>query len=53
MWTRSELKTNAKKSLTGSYWMALLVTVIAGILAGNSSLFSYRLNDRDVDRMAV
>ena len=52
MWTRSELKTNAKKSLTGSYWMALLVTVIAGILAGNSSLFSYRLNDRDVDRMA-
>ncbi|MDD2457476.1 MAG: DUF975 family protein [Eubacteriales bacterium] len=52
MWTRSELKTNAKKSLTGSYWMALLVTVIAGILAGNSSYFSYQLNDRDFDRMA-
>lgn len=52
MWTRSELKTNAKKSLAGSYWMALLVTVIAGLLTGNSSYFSYRFNDRDMDRLA-
>ena len=28
MWTRSELKTNAKSNLRGLYWIALLVTVI-------------------------
>ncbi len=51
MWTRSQLKTNARKSLAGSYWMALLVTVITGILAGNSSLFTFQLNGWDVNHI--
>ncbi|MDD2375765.1 MAG: DUF975 family protein [Eubacteriales bacterium] len=34
MWRRSELKDQAKFHLKGKYWMAFLVTIIAGLLAG-------------------
>jgi hypothetical protein len=36
MWTRSELKRNARNSLAGSYWLALLVTLVTAILTGSN-----------------
>lgn len=52
MWTRQELKSNAKKSLTGSYWMALLVSLIAMVLTGSTTIFQYRMNSDDMHRFA-
>ena len=40
MWTREMLKTNAKFALKARYWMAVLVSLIAGFLMGGSSGFS-------------
>lgn len=37
MWTRSELKTQAKASFAPNYWRTVLVTAILTILAGGSS----------------
>lgn len=36
MWFRKDLKTNAKSALKGRYWTAVLISVIAGILTGNT-----------------
>lgn len=37
MWTRAQLKQNAKAALRGRYWMAFLVSLLTGLLAGGSS----------------
>lgn len=37
MWTRAQLKENAKLALKGRYWMAFLASIVAGILIGGSS----------------
>jgi len=37
MWTRDLLKTNAKAALTGHYWLALVVSLLAGMLGGGTS----------------
>lgn len=37
MWTRSILKQNAKDALTGHYWLALVVSLLAGFLTGGTS----------------
>ena len=37
MWTRSQLKDNAKAALQGRYWMAFLVCLVTSFLAGGSS----------------
>ncbi len=52
MWTRQELKSNAKKSLAGSYWMALLVGLIASVLSGGTRIFQYQFDRHDMDRFA-
>jgi uncharacterized membrane protein len=52
MWTRQELKTNAKKSLTGSYWMALLVGLIASVLTGSTRPIQYKFDQTDMHRFA-
>lgn len=36
MWSRAELKQNAKNVLRNNYWMAFLVSLVAGILTGSS-----------------
>ncbi|NLG04551.1 MAG: DUF975 family protein [Clostridia bacterium] len=36
MWTRAELKSNAKLALKANYWYAVLVCFIIGLLAGGS-----------------
>ena len=35
MWSRAELKQNAKNVLRNNYWMAFLVSLVAGILTGS------------------
>lgn len=35
MWTRAQLKQNAKDVLRNNYWMAFLVSLVAGILYGS------------------
>lgn len=37
MWTRSELKTNAKSVLRRTYWLSFALCIVYGILAGVSS----------------
>ncbi len=37
MWSRVELKTNAKNVLRQRYWIPFLVSLIAGLLSGDSS----------------
>ena len=37
MWTRSEMKTRAKASLEGVFWMSVLVVVIYALLTGGES----------------
>ncbi len=47
MWTRSLLKTNAKQVLRQNYWMALLVSFVAGLLGTNGNLipnFNFNYN---------
>lgn len=51
MWTRLELKQNARKNLKTTYWTALLVTSISLLLNGGS-MFSRRYDRHDFDSMA-
>lgn len=41
MWTRSELKGQAKLAIKPYYWIAVLVCLVAGILGGGSGLGSF------------
>lgn len=41
MISRAELKMNAKKALTNTYWMAFLICLVSGIIMGGLN-FSYR-----------
>ena len=36
MWNRAQLKQNAKNVLQRNYWMAVLVSLVAGLLSGSS-----------------
>lgn len=50
MWTRVELKSNAKQILKGYYWMAVLVCFIAGLLgaeikSGTNFKINYNVED--------
>ncbi len=40
MWSRSELKSNAKLVLKRTYWLAFAVCLVTGLLAGVSSSYS-------------
>lgn len=40
MWTRAELKANAKQILRRTYWMSFLAMVIVGLLSGGQNGFS-------------
>lgn len=54
MWTRSQLKTNAKSVLKQSYWKALLVSVILGLVSGGSGFSaSYKLDDMDFNALTA
>lgn len=50
MWTRHELKQNARKNLKTTYWTALLVTSISLLLNGGS-MFSRRYDRQDIGSM--
>jgi hypothetical protein len=46
MWSRAALKEQAKQVLRKYYWIALLVTLMAGILGGGGTpTFNFRFND--------
>jgi len=38
MWTRAEIKTNAKEVLRKTYWTALIISLILSIAGANYSL---------------
>jgi uncharacterized membrane protein len=42
MWTRGELKSQAKFNLRSKYWIAFLVSVIVSLLGAGNSFFSWR-----------
>lgn len=44
MWERAELKRRAKRALKGSYWKALLVTIVMGITSGSTGSVASRDN---------
>lgn len=44
MWTRSDLKANAKSVLSQNYWMAFLVSLAYGIISGAGSSASSGVN---------
>lgn len=50
MWSRRELKTQAKDHLRGKYWYAFAAALIVSILgnSGGSSFFSFRFNGRSI-----
>lgn len=52
MWTRSQLKSNAKLVLKESYWKALLVSFILGLVSGGSG-FSAGSKVDDIDFDAI
>ena len=41
MWTREEIKSNAKRVLKRSYWTAFLVSFILGLVSGGGGNFTY------------
>lgn len=55
MWTRRELKTNAKMILKRTYWMSFLACLITSLLSGSSNAGSvaFRSNDYDWDSISV
>jgi uncharacterized membrane protein len=50
MLNRKELKIHARKNLSGSYGIALLVSVVALFLTGNGSWFNFQFNNHDLRR---
>lgn len=44
MWTREELKSNAKMILKRTYWMSFAACLIAGVLAGGSGVGNFVSN---------
>ena len=52
MWSRAQLKEQAKQVLRKYYWIAFLVTLVAGILGGSSSggAPSFNFNSNRFDR---
>ncbi len=55
MWSRAELKERAKQVLRKYYWIAFLVTLVAGILGGGSGnsgglTFNFSYNNRQFER---
>jgi uncharacterized membrane protein len=51
MWTRLELKTNAKNNLRGKYWTAFAASLIVSLLGGGGSgSFGYSFGDSDLQR---
>ncbi len=44
MWTRSELKSQAKANLRNKYWIAFVVALITGLLGAGSNIFSMRFD---------
>ena len=53
MWTRKQLKTNAKSVLKQSYWKALLVSFILGMVTGGGSSASAGSSADDIDFSAI
>lgn len=49
MWTGSQLKTNAKAVLKQSYWKALLVSFVLGIVTGGSTGSSVKSGMDEID----
>lgn len=52
MWTRYELKQNAKKILKTSYWRALLVSFLTILLTGGGSRLDWRTDRTDFSRFS-
>lgn len=49
MWTRSELKREAKQHLRGKYWMAFAVALISVLIGGGGQMgWSYNFDSSDV-----
>lgn len=53
MWTRSQLKSNAKLVLKQSYWKTLLVSFILSMVTGGGSGFSAGLSADEIDFDAI
>lgn len=52
MWTRTELKQDAKKHLRGKYWMAFAVALISAMIGGGGRMsWSYRVDSSDFSKM--
>ncbi len=58
MWTNAQLKTNAKMALNARYGIAIIVSLVAGMLSGGSpglgsSIFTanFRADSSDIDKM--
>lgn len=51
MWTRRELKQEAKKHLHGKYWMAFAVSLIAALIGGGRFSWSYNLDSSDLAKL--
>lgn len=53
MWTRFELKTNAKTNLRGKYWSAFAAALIVSLLGGGSSYFGYQFDSKDFEKLQI
>lgn len=53
MWTREQLKTQAKDAVRRNYWMSVLVGFIALIAAGSAGYSSFRGGNNSVDMKEI
>ena len=52
MWTRTELKQDARKHLRGKYWMAFAVALISAMIGGGGQMgWSYKTDSSDFSKM--
>ena len=51
MWTRSELKENAKKRFKANYWMCVVAALILSIVIGTVPTFSYNFGKNDIKKI--